>query len=101
MVQAVILTMKPLVFPIAVTQTQLSVAAVNTYTQQCYPDGVNNMPNGQVDVEAAKVHKCLEGLQWTVDHNPAAGHPNTPLGVRLRIKYMAYKARLEACMSKV
>ena len=101
MAQAAVPMVKPLRFPIMVTQTPLMPAVVNAHTQQCYPGGVNNVPNGQVDVEAAKARKRLEDLQWTVDHNPAVGHPNTRLGVRLRTQYAVHKARLEACMSKV
>ena len=93
-------TLPVLNFPVHV-QNVIPVPQAD-YVEQAtrlYPFGVFNVPADQVDQEFLKATDRIRGLQWTIDHRPEAGSPNSTIGRRLRAQYAVLWDQADHCLT--
>ena len=95
-------TVPVLKFPIVIQANNLvpiTQAVYNQHAKRLYPLGVLNVTRAQVDEESLKAGRCINALQWHIDHIPEAGDPNSTLGQKLRAQYVVHQDRANYCLS--
>ena len=76
-------------------------AACNTHAHNFYPNGVFNVTRAQAGGELLKAGQRIRDLQWTINHTPEAGSPNSRIGQRLWAQHAVLWDRANYCLGLI